>query len=163
MNIESFIIEEYRAMQAAITRHQAGYATLESLAFGGGVVAYGFLLGPSSSTTPKDIPWFAWWAIPGLLVICGTRCWGHYLIVRRLAGYIKLIEKVLCRPQSSPRLRALSPGQGNFWPDTQPPGQRSVLVCLGRRGQSDRSKRNEVLAVLVKTQTDLQDDFLRRW
>ena len=93
MERRDFLIEEYRAMQAATTRHQAAYFSLENYTFGGMLVVYGILFGVIQKDGLLHIPLTAWCGVFVLVLIACVRCLGHYLIVRKLAAYIALIER----------------------------------------------------------------------
>lgn len=92
MSRKDFMIEEYKALQVGIAKHQAAYFTLENFTFGGMLVVYGVLFGVTAQTQ-ASIPLIAWWIVFILVLIACIRCWGHYIVVRKLASYIALIEK----------------------------------------------------------------------
>jgi hypothetical protein len=80
--------EEYKHLHQEMLNRITGYATLENVAIGGVMAAYGFLF------LHKDIPLIAWLAVPFLVVIVAVRCFGIYILLNRnLALHISKIEK----------------------------------------------------------------------
>lgn len=115
-----FLIEEYRALRDGIRLHQNAYFALESYVFGGALVAYGILFGLTRQS-PNQIILAAWWAIPAILSIACVRCWGHYLIVRKISLYLEKIEN-RCSVSSD------IPGFENYHRTTAPGPKTHLLV-----------------------------------
>lgn len=102
MNRNDFLLEEYKALQIGMRQHQTAYFTLENYTFGGMLVVYGVLFGLTSQNVNAAIPLVAWWGIFVLVAIACIRCWAHYIMVRKLARYMILIEKAFYSGRSSP-------------------------------------------------------------
>jgi hypothetical protein len=86
------MIEEYRFLTGGILHHQTAYMQLENYTLGGLVVVYGVLFGLGGNSNATKIPVIVWWAIVGVVLIAVIRCFGHYVMVRKLAVYIRKIE-----------------------------------------------------------------------
>ena len=102
MDRKNFPLEEYKSLQAAIARHQAAYFNLENYTFGGMLVVYGVLFGITSHIDSGfHIPVAVWWGVFLLLCVACIRCWGHYVVIRKLARYITKIESLAYFDSSS--------------------------------------------------------------
>jgi hypothetical protein len=92
MKRTDFVFEEYKTLRDSMRLHQSSYFSLENYTFGGSLVTYGVLFGATSAQR-IIIPLIAWWAIAVIITIACARCWGHYLIIRKISDYLSKIEK----------------------------------------------------------------------
>jgi hypothetical protein len=89
MEHDNFLIEEYKQIHDTTKNFQAAYTKFELYAFGGTAAAYAFLV-----LNKDKMPAFAWWIVPGLLLLCAIRCFGYYYIInKKLAVYLEQIER----------------------------------------------------------------------
>jgi hypothetical protein len=92
IDLRTFALEEYKAIQAKINQFRDTAGRLETFTIGGTVVAVGILLGIGHEKS-DDIPLWVWWALFFIVLAATLRCWSHYYYTGLLRNYVMQIEK----------------------------------------------------------------------